>query len=171
MNKTGALRVATLGDRDIVMTRVFDAPRTLVFDAWTQPELLKAWFGGPRDWTLEICEIDLRPGGAYRFVTRRSDGTEMGWGGVYRDCMPPERIVFTELFDEPWYSGEALIMIILAEQGGRTTFTSTILYDSEDVRDSVLASPMERGVAENFVRLDEFLARLQAEKTSKGDTQ
>lgn len=168
MNKAGDLRVAALGDRDIVVTRTFDAPRAVLFDAWTKPEMLKAWFGGPRDWTLETCEIDLGPGGAYRFVARRSDGKQMGWGGVYRDCMAPERIVFTELFDEPWYSGEALIMMVLTDQGRRTTLTSTMLYDTEDVRDSVLAGPMQQGIAENFLRLDEFLARLQAGDAEKG---
>src|ERR1700739_121052 len=109
MKNTAALQVKANADREIVMTRVFNAPRTLVFDAFTKPELLKQWLLGPPGWTMPVCEIDLRVGGAYRYVWRQiSDGREMGMGGVYREIAAPVRVVATEKFDEAWYSGEAV---------------------------------------------------------------
>ena len=89
------------------MTRVFDAPRSLVFDAWTKPELLKRWLGVRGGWSMVVCEVDLKVGGTYRFVWRGPDKAEMGMGGVYREIVPPERLVATESFDDPWYPGEA----------------------------------------------------------------
>lgn len=112
-----ALKVATRGEREIVMTRMFDAPRRLVFDAWTKPDLLKRWFGGPRGWSLVECDIDLRPGGKYRFLTRHLDGRDMGWGGTYKEVIAPERVVFTEAFDQKWYAGESLITQQMTEEG------------------------------------------------------
>jgi uncharacterized protein YndB with AHSA1/START domain len=159
MDTAGTFRITARGEREIVMTRVFDAPRRLVFDAWTKPELLIRWFGGPREWSLTTCEIDLRVGGTYRFVTtRRTDGKEMGWGGVYREIVVPERLVFTERFDDPWYPGEALITFLFTEENGKTTLVITQEHASREARDAVLKSPMEKGVAESFTRLDEFLA-------------
>jgi uncharacterized protein YndB with AHSA1/START domain len=160
MRKT--LKVEAKGDREIVMSWVFDAPRRMVFDAWTKPELLMRWFGGPREWKLTTCEIDLRVGGKYRFVTTRTDGKAMGWGGVYREIVAPARLVFTEEFDDPWYPGGAVITCELTEANGRTTFTTTNLHASRDARDAVLRSPMEKGVAEGFRRLDEFLDAARA---------
>jgi uncharacterized protein YndB with AHSA1/START domain len=162
MNRTGALKIEARGEREIVTMRVFDAPRRLVFDAWTKPELLMRWFGGPREWSLTVCEIDLRVGGAYRFVTRHINGSEMGWGGIYREIAAPARLVFTERFDEHWYPGDALITIDFVEESGRTTFTTTMSYASREARDAVVKSPMEMGIAESYVRLDEFLASMQA---------
>src|SRR5690606_13837593 len=108
MKQPGTLKITAQGEREIVMTRVFEAPRHLVFDAFTKPELLKRWLLGPDGWTMPVCEVDLRVGGAYRFVWRGRDGTEMGVRGVYREVVPPERIVHTETFDQAWYPGEAL---------------------------------------------------------------
>ena len=160
---TGKLTVAAHSDREIVMTRVFDAPRKLVFDAWTKPDLLKRWLLGPPGWTMVVCEIDLKVGGAYRYVWRRdSNGTQMGMGGVYREIVVPERIVATEKFDEAWYPGDAVGTIDLVEQGGRTTLTQTLLYESREARDAVLASPMEQGVAASLDRLAELLASTPA---------
>ncbi len=156
MTGTNTLRVTTPSDREIALTRAFDAPRALVFDAWTKPELLKRWMG-PHGWSLVVCEIDLRVGGAYRFVGRGADGTEMGWRGVYREIVPPERLVATESFDEPWYPGEALVTTVLVEQGGKTTLTSTVLYESRQARDVVINSNMEHGVAASYDRLAELL--------------
>jgi uncharacterized protein YndB with AHSA1/START domain len=167
MKKTGALKVAARGDREIVMTRVFDAPRRLVFDAFTRPELLKRWFLGPPGWSLVVCEIDLKVGGSYRYVWRGPDGTDMGMRGVYREIVPPERIVNTESFDEAWYPGEALGTTVLIEQGGKTTLTTTVLYESREARDAVLRSPMEQGVAAGYDRLAELLASILA----RGDSQ
>ena len=158
MKDTGKLKVTAQSEREIVMTRDFDAPRRLVFYALTKPELLKRWLGVFGGWELAVCEVDLKVGGTYRYVWRRSsDGSEMGVRGVYREIVPPERLVCTELFDEAWYPGESLITTTLAEQGGRTTFTSTILYESQEARDAVLKSPMERGVAASYNKLAELL--------------
>jgi uncharacterized protein YndB with AHSA1/START domain len=152
-----ALKVTAAGDREIVMTRAFDAPRDLVFDAYTRPDLLKRWLGVQGGWSLAVCEIDLRVGGAYRYVWRHPDHGEMGMGGVYREVVPPERLVCTEKFDQPWYPGEAVGTVALAEQGGKTTLTHTMLYESREARDAVLKSPMEQGVAASYDRLEEVL--------------
>ena len=127
MKNTGTLKLTAPGDREVVMTRVFDAPRDLVFEAMTKPELLKRWFFGPDGWSLEVCEIDLKAGGAYRYVWRGPDGTLMGMGGVFREVKAPERFVATELFDEQWYPGGAVVTLALTEDGGKTTLTQTIL--------------------------------------------
>jgi len=160
MKNTLALQIKANGDREIVMTKVFDAPRKLIFDAFTKPELLKQWLLGPPGWSMPVCEIDLRVGGRYRYVWRRdSDGTEMGCGGVYREIVPPERLVHTEQFDNPWYPGESLITTLLDEQQGKTTLTATMLYESRAARDGILKSGMESGVAASYDRLAELLAK------------
>jgi uncharacterized protein YndB with AHSA1/START domain len=158
MASTGNLKVTTSSDREIIMTRVFDAPRQLVFEAHTKPELLKRWLHGPDGWLLTVCEIDLKVGGKYRYVWRHTDGREMGMGGVYREIVPPERVVTTELFDEDWTGGEVLGTLILSEQNGKTTLTNTLLYPSKDARDAVLKSGMERGVEASYDRLEGVLA-------------
>jgi uncharacterized protein YndB with AHSA1/START domain len=151
---TGKLKVAAHGDREIVMTRIFDAPRHLVWDAFTRPELVKRWLLGPDGWSMPDCEIDLRVGGSYRYVWRHTDGMEMGMGGVFREIEIPERVVATEKFDEAWYPGEAVGTLRLVEQAGRTTVTQTMVYDSPQTRDAVLKSPMETGVAASYDRLE-----------------
>ena len=161
MKNAGTLKLTTPTDCEISMTRVFDAPRRMVFDAFTKPELVKRWLLGPPGWTMPVCEIDLRVGGAYRYVWRHADGKEMGMGGIYREIVPQERLVCTELFDEAWYPGEALVTTILAEQGGRTTLTSTMLYVWQETRDAVLKSGMERGVAASYDRLEELLMSIE----------
>lgn len=156
---TGNLKITASGDREIVMTRAFDAPRHLVFEALTKPELLKRWLLGPGGWSLVVCDIDLNVGGRYRYVWRHDvKGTEMAMGGVYREIAPPERLVHTEVFDEPWYPGEALISTVLSEQAGITTLTATLRYESRDARDGVLESPMEKGVAESYNRLEDLVS-------------
>jgi len=157
---TGTLQVTTPSEREIAMTRTFDAPRSLVFDAWTKPELLKRWLGVRNGWSLAVCEVDLRVGGAYRFVWRGPDGAEMAMGGVYREIVAPERLVSTEKFDDPWYAGEALDTIVLVEEDGKTTATTTVLYESQEIRDAVLESGMARGVAESYDVLAELLASM-----------
>jgi uncharacterized protein YndB with AHSA1/START domain len=163
MKNPGTLKLTTPSDREIAMTRVFDAPRRLVFDACTKPELVKRWLLGPDGWSMPVCEIDLREGGSYRYVWRRDrDGTEMGMGGIYREIVAPERIVATEKFDNPWYPGEAVGTLVLVEQGGKTTLTQTMLYESRETRDAVLKSGMESGVATSYDRLEELLASAPA---------
>lgn len=166
MKHPGRLKLTTPTEREIVLTRVFDAPRSLVFDALTKPGLVKRWLLGPPGWSMVVCEIDLKVGGANRYVWRHTDGTEIGMGGVYREIVPPERSVHTESFDVPWYPGEAVITTVLVEQGGRTTFTGTILYESREARDAVLKSPMEQGAAASYDRLAELLASTPARNAS-----
>lgn len=160
MQNTGTLKVTTPGDREIVMTRVFDAPRELVFDAFSKPELLKRWFG-PRGWSLSVCEVDLRVGGGFRFVLRGPDGKEMGMRGTYREIARPERSVHMESFDD--YPGESQVSAVLAESGGKTTLTVTVLYASKEIRDAVINSGMEHGAAESYDKLAELLALTEAD--------
>ncbi len=155
MRNTGTLKVTARGDREIVMTRVFDAPRRVVFDALTKPELLKRWFG-PHGWSMAVCEVDLRVGGTFRFVLQGPNGREMGMRGVYREIVPPERSVHMESFDD--YPGESEVTTVLVEQGGKTTLTATVLSPSPEVREAVLKSGMEHGAAESYDRLAELLA-------------
>ena len=155
------LQITTPSDRELAMTRVFDAPRTLVWDALTKPELVKRWLVRA-GWTFPVCEIDLRVGGTYRYVWRKGNGFEMGMGGVYREIVRPERLVATEVFDDPWYPGEALDTTTFVERGGKTTLTTTVRYDSKETRDAVLKSPMESGIAENYNNLEELLASTRA---------
>jgi uncharacterized protein (TIGR03086 family) len=150
------------------MTRLFDAPRRLVFDALTRPDLLKRWFFGPPGWSLVVCEVDLKVGGAYRYVWRGPDGTNMGARGVYREVVPPERLAHSESFDESWYPGEALVTTVLAAQDDKTTLTSTILYESREARDAALKSGMEEGVAAGYDRLAEMLTSTLARNTIVG---
>jgi len=164
MKNTGTLKVETRGDREIVMTRVFDAPRELVFKALTTPELLKRWFG-PHGWTLTECEVDLRVGGAWRFLSKGPDGRTMGMRGVYREIVPPERIQYTESFDEWAEQGSALITTTLAERDGRTTLTCVSLAPSREVRDAVIRTGMEHGAAETYDRLADMLHSLREQTT------
>jgi uncharacterized protein YndB with AHSA1/START domain len=159
MKNTGTLKVTTPTDREIVLTRVFDAPRDLVFDAFSKPELLKRWFG-PRGWSLVVCEVDLKVGGGFRFVLRGPDGKQMGMRGVYREIVPPERSVHMESFDD--YPGESQVTAVFVEQGGKTTLTATILYASQEVRDAVIKSGMEHGAAETYDKLADLLPSLLA---------
>ncbi len=158
MKNPGKLEITTPTDREIAMTRVFDAPRRLVYDAFTKPELVRRWLLGPDGWTMPVCEIDLRVGGRYRYLWRKAGVPDMGMGGVFREIVPPERIVATEAFDDPWYEGEALDTTEFEEKGGRTTVTITMLLESKEVRDAVLKSGMERGMEAGYGRLDEILA-------------
>jgi uncharacterized protein YndB with AHSA1/START domain len=155
MKNTGTLQVTTPTDREIVLTRIFNAPRQMVFDAFSKPELLKRWFG-PRGWSLEVCEVDLKVGGGFRFVLQGPDGKKMGMRGVYREIVPPERSVHMESFDD--YPGESQVTSVFVEQGGKTTMTATVLYPSKEVRDIVLKSGMEHGAAESYDKLAELLA-------------
>jgi len=163
----GTLKLTTPSDREIAMTRVFDAPRQLVFDAHTKPDLVRQWLLGPPGWSMPVCEMDVRVGGAYRWVWRHdSNGTEMGMGGVYREIVAPERLVTTERFDDAWYPGEALNTLVLIEQGGRTTLTQTMRYESRAARDAVIKSNMEQGVAASYDRLADLLASTPARARS-----
>ncbi len=155
MNNTGALKVTTPADREIVMTRVFDAPRRLVWDAYTSPKHLPHWMLGPEGWTMPVCEVDLRPGGQWHFVWRRSGGSEMGMRGVYKEITPPERLVSTESWGGEW--PETLNTLVLSEKDGKTTITVTVLYPSKEARDAALQTGMKEGASQSFDRLAEYL--------------
>lgn len=145
-------------DREVRVTRRFDAPRALVFRALTTPEILKRWLIGPDGWTLAVCTIDLRVGGAYRYVWRKPGGRELGMGGVYHAVEPPGRLVCTELFDDDWTGGETLVTTTLEEQGGRTTLTSTILFASQAARDAARETGFDRGMELAYDVLADVLA-------------
>ena len=166
MSFADTFKVSTPTDREIRITRVFDAPRALVFDAFTKAELLRRWMSGPPGWTFEVCEIDLRVGGAYRYVWRGPDGSEMGMGGVHREIVVPERVVNTQRFDQDWTGGEAVGTLVLTEVEDRTISTNTVLYASKEARDGALASGMEHGMAMGYDRLETLLPALQAEGTT-----
>jgi uncharacterized protein YndB with AHSA1/START domain len=165
VRNTGTLEVTTPTDREIVLTRVFDAPRRLVFDAFTKPDLLKRWFG-PRGWSLVVCEVDFKVGGTFRFVLRGPDGKEMGMRGVYREIVAPERSVHTESFDD--YPGESQVTTVLVEQSGRTTLTATVLYPSQEIRDIVIKSGMEHGAAESYDKLADLLVSAEVRSMEPG---
>ena len=146
------------GDRAIRITRTFKAPRALVFDAMTSSEMMLNWFHGATGWTLVVCEIDLRVGGAYRWVWRNTDGIEMGMSGFYKEIVRPERLVTTEKFDQSWYPGEAVGTMVLSEDGGRTLMTLTVEYESTAAREGVIAVQMGNEMEVGYARLDQYLA-------------
>jgi uncharacterized protein YndB with AHSA1/START domain len=154
--------VTTPSDREIRLTRLFDAPRALVFDAMTKPEHVKQWWGCLNEgYSVSVCEVDLRPGGQWRFVNRTPHG-DVAFYGVYREIAPPERLVFTEIFEQ-YPDTESLVTSVFTEENGKTRLTVTALYPSLDVRDAVIKSGMERGAAISYDRLEEVAARLEAE--------
>ena len=157
-NEVGTTTFTTPSEREVAMTRVFDAPRRLVFDAWTGPEHVPHWMLGPEGWTMPVCEIDLRPGGAWRFVWRRSNGTEMEMNGVYREIKPPERLVSTENWGADW--PETLNTVVLSEKDGKTTMTLTVLYPSKEAREAALKTGMKDGASQSFDRLAEYLRKM-----------
>ena len=158
--------VVASGDRDIVITRHFNAPRRLVFEAYTKPELLKRWLLGPPGWEMISCEAAAKVGDRYRYVWRHADGKQFGTGGVCREFVPPERIVCTENMDG--CPSESVVTTALSEQGGKTKLTTTATYVSREVRDMALKSGMERGVAASYNRLDEILTASQSRASSPG---
>jgi len=162
-----SFKVTTPTDREVVVERDFNAPRQLVFDAFTKPELVRRWLLGPNGWSMPVCEIDLRAGGRYRYVWRKdATGTEMGMGGVFREVTAPEKLVATEKFDEAWYAGEALDTTVFEERGEITKVKLTVLYESKEARDTATRSGMERGMVAGYNRLEELLASLGAKVTT-----
>jgi uncharacterized protein YndB with AHSA1/START domain len=153
--------VSTPSDREIRVARSFDAPAELVWDCHTKPELLRRWMLGPPGWSMPVCEIDLRVGGAYRHRWRSdADGTEFGSSGVYKEIVPYDRIVTTESMEG--FSGEAVNTLVFEERGGRTTATITMLFASKEARDGALQSGMSDGMAMGYDRMDDILAELTA---------
>ena len=168
MRFADTFKLTTPSDREIEVTRTFDAPRTLIFDAMTKPEWVRRWLLGPPGWTMPVCEIDLRVGGAYRYQWRfEASGNEMGMRGVFREISAPEKLVATEKFDEAWYAGEALDTTVLTEKDGKTTMTLTVLYESKGARDTATQSGMEQGMAAGYDRLEELLPVFQSEAATR----
>jgi uncharacterized protein YndB with AHSA1/START domain len=164
------LEIATPSDREVRITRDFDAPRELVWDCHTKPELVRRWISGPPGWSMRVCEIDLRVGGRYRYVLSGPsgggyrhvlsgpNGEEMGWGGVFREIRRPEFISATEQFDEDWTGGETLVSTRFEERDRRTTVTVTIVYSSNEARDGAIATGMTDGMEAGYQLLDQLIA-------------
>jgi uncharacterized protein YndB with AHSA1/START domain len=153
---TAATSVTTPSDREILTERLFDAPRERVFAAFTDPELIPAWWG-PRGVTTTIDQLDLRPGGAWRFVCQDADGRKDGFRGTYREITPPERVVQT--FEWEGMPGHVLVeTVTLEDVGGRTKVTTSSLFHTSEERDGMLDSGMESGLSESYERLDDLLA-------------
>ena len=159
------LTLATQGDREVVFTRAFAASREMVFDCMTKPDLVKRWLLGPPGWTMPQCDIDLRVGGAYRYVWQsEADGARMGLGGQFREVAAPARLVATERFDDAWYPGQALDTTeFTATDDGRTRVTITVLYESQEARDTARRSGMEHGMAAGYDRLESLLLATQGD--------
>ena len=159
---SSALTVTLPSDREIQMTRLFDAPREVIFEAYTSCEHLSRWWG-PRKYELSSCEMDFRPGGKYRFVHSGPDGEEHGFRGEYREIIEPERIVST--FEWEGLPGHISIdTLTLVEENGKTRYTIVSLFDSVEDRDGMLQSGMEGGANESMERLEELLEELKAQE-------
>jgi uncharacterized protein YndB with AHSA1/START domain len=165
MKSTGNLKLTTQADREIVMTRALDAPRRLVFDAFTKPELVKQWLLGPPGWSMPICEIDRKVGGAYRYVWRR---VKWGWAVFIARSQPRSRWSPPRSLNSRGIPVRQLARPSSLGKGGKTTITQMVLYQSQEARDAVLKSGMERGVAASYDRLAELLASLGTPGMGKG---
>jgi uncharacterized protein YndB with AHSA1/START domain/effector-binding domain-containing protein len=153
-----SLDVSLSGDREILVARRFSAPRALVFRAFTEPALVSRWLLGPPGWTMPVCSIDLRVGGPLRYVWRHEDGREMGLSGIYREIVPNERLVHTELFDEDWTGGETVVTTSFVEASDGTTARIAVLYSSREARDAAARSGMQQGMDASYAQLDGILA-------------
>jgi uncharacterized protein YndB with AHSA1/START domain len=155
-----SFKVTTPSDQEIRMTRLFNAPRHFVFEAMTKPEHVKQWWGRLGEgYSVPVCEIDLRVGGAWRFVNRHPKG-EMAFYGEYREIAPPNRLVFTEIFEQ-FPDSVSVVTAEFADEGGKTRMTATVRYPSLEVRDMVLASGMSHGAGISYDRLEDLVAALQ----------
>ena len=154
------LTITTPGDRAVVVTREFDAPRELVWLCYSRPELVRRWYGLP-DWKMTVCEMDFRVGGKWRFVTVSPEGYEMGSQGEYTAIVRPERIEQTEYYDDDWTKGGSENSVVFTEKDGRTITTLTVTYSSPEARAAAVATPMAEGMEIGFKRLDALLAEEQ----------
>jgi uncharacterized protein YndB with AHSA1/START domain len=150
--------IATPSECEVTMTRVVDAPRRLVWEAWTDPAHVPHWMLGPGDWTMPVCEIDLRPGGTWHFVWQKPNGSRMDMSGIYREVEPPVRLVSTEKWGPEW--PETINTLVLSESGGRTTIALTVRYPSRQARDEAMKTGMEDGARASFDRLERYVQTL-----------
>jgi uncharacterized protein YndB with AHSA1/START domain len=163
-------KVTTPSDREICLTRLFDAPRHLVFEAMSKPEHIRQWWGNLAEgYSVPVCEVDLRQGGAWRFVNRTPKGELVAFYGVYREIVPPERLVFTEIF-EKFPDTESVVTAVFTNEGGKTRLTVTARYPSLDVRDMVIKSGMEKGAGISYDRLEEVARELELRAAGAGST-
>jgi uncharacterized protein YndB with AHSA1/START domain len=152
--------VTTPSAEEIRMTRLFDAPRRLVFEAMTKPEHVTEWWGRLGEgYSVPVCEIDLRPGGRWRFVNRHPNG-EAAFHGEYREVTPPSRLVFTEIFED-FPDAVSVVTSEFADENGKTRMTVTVRYPSQEVRDMVISSGMSRGAGISYDRLEDLVVRLK----------
>ena len=158
---SGTAKVTLPTDEEILITREFDAPRRLVYEAWTTPELVRRWWSGRRG-EMQSAEIDLRVGGTWRYVMEAQGGFEVAFHGEYREIVPGERIVTTEVFEgmPPSGEGDVLNVVTFAESGGRTTLELLVKCPSKDVRDAIVGSGMEAGMQEQLDLLEELAISL-----------
>lgn len=164
MSKAGNLTFTTRGSRDIVLKRVFEAPRDAVWQAFTQAALIKTWLSGPPAGALTIRHLDARVGGGYRWEWQRGDGSTMGLGGGFREIVEPARIVHTETWDQPFAIGETVVTTVFAEQNGKTAITITIHYATRAARDAMAQSGMAAGMEQCYARLDALFVSHGADK-------
>jgi uncharacterized protein YndB with AHSA1/START domain len=147
------------GDREIVISRTFNAPARMVFDAWTKPELVKRWWA-PKShgvWMVS-CDADVRVGGAYRYVMQKAEGPEIGFSGTYTEVTPPTRLAYTQVYEPMKAIGAVIVTVTFEEHDGKTHLVSRSLCPSKQVRDGMLGSGMEHGMRETFDQLEELLA-------------
>jgi len=155
-----SFQVTTPSETEVSMTRLFDAPPELVFEAMTKPEHVKQWWGRLGEgYSVPVCEIDLRVGGKWRFVNRHPQG-EVAFYGEYREITPYSRVVFTEIFEE-YPDTVSVVTTVFREEGGKTRMTATVRYPSPEVRDLVLSTGMARGAGISYDRLDDLVRSLQ----------
>jgi uncharacterized protein YndB with AHSA1/START domain len=157
-SEIGKTTYATVSDREFAIMRSFEAPRALIWDAFTKPEHMRRWLLGPGDWEMTVCDVDLRPGGGWRMAWRKADGETMELSGEYQVVQAPERLVNTERWGEPW--PETLNTVEFVEEDGITTVTTTILYPSSEARDAAVSSGMKEGVNLSYNRLARLLSSL-----------
>jgi uncharacterized protein YndB with AHSA1/START domain len=154
MASSGRATVTLPTDEQILITREFDAPKHLVYEAWTTPELVRRWWHAKRG-EMTACEIDLRVGGAWRYVMVTDDGFEVAFHGEYREIVPNERIVSTEVYEgAPEGAGGTLNTATFMEADGRTTLTVLVQAPSKEVRDAIIESGMEAGMQDAFDLLE-----------------
>lgn len=163
----GTLELTKPSDREFQLKRMFAAGRERVFAAFTEPELLKRWFFGKPGGVLAVCDVAVKAGDSFRYVWRDPDGSEMGMSGVCLEIKWPERIVATEKWDKPWYPGDATGAITLTEEGGITTLTQTLRYESQAARDMVLQTMIEHAIALGYDRLAGLLKSQTSEQEKK----
>lgn len=164
IERKNATQVTMPSDRELVVTRVFNAPRELVFKAWSDPEYLARWWG-PKGWTVPVSTMDFRPGGKWHYCMKGPEGEQSCGLAIYHEIVPPERIVYTDYFADAEGNPkeglpESRITAAFTERDGKTTFTGTALYKTKEDRDTVLRMGMVEGMTESLNRLEEFLASL-----------